>query len=55
MSREELIHTLRNALESLTDMVRDEDQDIQVPEIDEEIVALAEGKRQEPPRLPLSW
>ena len=55
MSRENLIHTLRDALEQLSQMVRNEDQDIEIPEIDDEILALAEVKPRAPKGPPLYW
>ena len=55
MSRESLIHTLRDALEQLTQKVRDEDRDIDIPEIDEEILALAEVRPRRTQGPPLYW
>ena len=55
MSRESLIHTLREALEQLTQKVRSEDQDIDIPEIDDAILAWAEIKPRRRTDLPLSW
>jgi hypothetical protein len=55
MSRENLIHTLRDALEALTQMVRNEDPDIRVPEIDEEILAWAEVRPRRTQGPPLYW
>ena len=55
MSRDDLIHTLRDALDTLTDMVRREDPDISIPEIEDEIIALAEGKPRRSVGPPLYW
>jgi hypothetical protein len=54
MSRESLINTLRDALEQLTQTKRD-DEDIDIPEIDDAILAWAEIKPRRRTDLPLSW
>ena len=55
MSRDMLIHTLRDALDTLTQKVWRENDDIQIPELDDELIALAEGKPRRSVGPPLYW
>jgi hypothetical protein len=55
MSRENLIHTLRDALETLGQKVRAGELDSRTPRVDEQVVRLIEGKRRRTTGPPLYW
>jgi hypothetical protein len=55
MSRETLIHTLREALDALGHKVRNGDQDIQIPDLDDAILALARVRPRRQQGPPPYW
>ena len=55
MSRENLIHTLRDALETLTQKVRQDEGDIVVPDVDEIMSLVGKKPRRRIDGPPLFW